>query len=64
MEQFAKRASVVHVDVDPKELGKIKAVDMSLTADVGDVLKGLNALVAEVGAKKGANGHTKQPHVL
>lgn len=48
MEQFAKRAYVVHVDVDPKEIGKIKAVNLSVNADVGDVLRVLSELVAEV----------------
>ena len=41
---FAKNATVVHVDIDPAEIGKIIEVDIPV---VGDVKETLNMLLAE-----------------
>ncbi|KXT75318.1 acetolactate synthase large subunit [Streptococcus sp. DD12] len=41
---FAKNAKVVHVDIDPAEIGKIIAVDIPV---VGDAKKALEMLLAE-----------------
>lgn len=41
---FAKNAKVVHIDVDPAEIGKIIAVDIPV---VGDAKKALEMLLAE-----------------
>ncbi len=41
---FAKRARIVHVDIDDSEINKNKRVNLGVVADVGDVL---NALVAD-----------------
>ena len=41
---FAKNAKVVHIDVDPAEIGKIIAVDLPV---VGDAKKALEMLLAE-----------------
>jgi thiamine pyrophosphate-dependent acetolactate synthase large subunit-like protein len=46
VEKFAQHAFIAHVDVDPKEIGKIKAVQMGINADVGDVLNVLNVMLA------------------
>jgi len=39
--EFCKRATRVHVDIDPAEIGKIVAVDLAIVADVRRVLEEL-----------------------
>lgn len=36
---FCRHASIVHVDIDASEIDKIKASNMSIVADVGEVLR-------------------------
>src|SRR5262249_37605107 len=43
--EFCPRAAIVHVDIDPSELGKIKRPAVGLVADVGDALHALEARV-------------------
>ncbi|WP_040165109.1 acetolactate synthase large subunit [Microbacterium gorillae] len=42
-ELFAPDAKVVHVDIDPAEIGKIRAADVPIVGDVRDVLIDLDA---------------------
>ena len=44
---FAPNAKVVHVDIDPSEIGKSVAVDVPIVGDVKNVLGQLNPLVAD-----------------
>ena len=44
---FAPNAKVVHVDVDPSEIGKSIPVDVPIVGDVKHVLRQLNPLVEE-----------------
>jgi len=46
VEQFARHAHIIHVDVDEKEIGKIKAVQQGLVADVNHLLERLNEMLA------------------
>ena len=39
---FAKRAKILHIDIDPAEINKNIKVDLSVEGDVKDVLKELN----------------------
>lgn len=39
---FAKRAKILHIDIDPAEINKNVKVDLSIEGDVKDVLKELN----------------------
>ena len=39
---FAKRAKILHIDIDPAEINKTVKVDLSIEGDVKDVLKELN----------------------
>jgi acetolactate synthase I/II/III large subunit len=39
--EFAKHGKIVHVDIDPSEINKIKTARLPVVADVGDVLRGL-----------------------
>jgi acetolactate synthase-1/2/3 large subunit len=45
-EQFCPHATIVHVDIDASELGKIKRPDLAMAADVGLTLAALEPLVA------------------
>jgi acetolactate synthase-1/2/3 large subunit len=44
--EFCPRARIVHVDVDPSELGKIKTPTLGIEADVGDAVRALLSRVA------------------
>jgi acetolactate synthase I/II/III large subunit len=47
LEEFAKHGKIVHVDIDPSELGKNKTAHLPIAANVKEVLQGLNALVSD-----------------
>ena len=44
--EFCPHAKILHIDIDPSELGKIKQPSLGLVADVGDALAALAPLVA------------------
>jgi acetolactate synthase-1/2/3 large subunit len=39
--EFAKHATIVHVDIDPSEINKVKTADIAVISDVKLVIKGL-----------------------
>ena len=43
--EFAKKATIVHIDVDPAEIGKVVHTHLSITGDLREVL---NALLAKL----------------
>jgi acetolactate synthase-1/2/3 large subunit len=43
--EFAKRSKIVHVDVDPSEINKIKTADLPIASDLRYVLAELNKVV-------------------
>ncbi|XP_044408926.1 acetolactate synthase 1, chloroplastic-like [Triticum aestivum] len=45
IEAFASRAKIVHIDIDPAEIGKNKQPHVSICADVKLALQGMNALL-------------------
>jgi acetolactate synthase-1/2/3 large subunit len=45
---FAPHAKVIHVDIDPAEIGKNRTPDVPIVGDVKRVLEKLNKLVAEM----------------
>ncbi|WP_022662808.1 acetolactate synthase large subunit [Paucidesulfovibrio longus] len=47
VEQFCPGAKVVHMDIDPAELGKIRPAQQALVGDVGQALQGLLPLVED-----------------
>jgi acetolactate synthase I/II/III large subunit len=51
---YATGARIVHVDIDPAEIGKNVAVDVPIVGDVGRVLRALTPLVREVPADERA----------
>jgi acetolactate synthase-1/2/3 large subunit len=45
---FAPHAKIIHVDIDPAEIGKIRQPDLPIVGDVKRVLQKLNKLLAEL----------------
>ena len=45
---FAKNATVIHLDIDPKEIGKNVRADIPLNGDVGAALKALDEMLPEL----------------
>lgn len=48
LEAFASRANIVHIDIDPAEIGKNKQPHVSICADVQLALAGMIKLIKEV----------------
>ena len=46
--EFAPNAKIVHVDIDPAEIGKIRAADVPIVGDARDVIIDLTAAWADV----------------
>lgn len=38
---FCRHAAIAHVDIDPSEIDKIKATNLAMVGDVGEVMRGL-----------------------
>jgi len=51
---FAPHAKVIHVDIDPAEIGKNRAPDLPIVGDVKRVLERLNKVLAEATAERKA----------
>ena len=49
LDEFAQKAKVIHIDIDPAELGKTVHVDVALVGDCKEILK---RLVKKVGPRK------------
>lgn len=45
IEEFAKEAFIVHADIDPAEIGKLKAADVPLVGDAKDILSRINEVL-------------------
>ncbi|MET0162692.1 MAG: acetolactate synthase large subunit [Microbacteriaceae bacterium] len=52
---FAPEAKVVHVDIDPAEIGKIRTAEVPIVGDLKDVLVDLLAAVRQAGASTTAD---------
>jgi acetolactate synthase-1/2/3 large subunit len=48
LSSFAPHARVIHVDIDPAEIGKNRAADIPIVGDVKRVLQRMNKVVAEL----------------
>jgi acetolactate synthase I/II/III large subunit len=57
---FAPHAKVIHVDIDPAEIGKIRTPEIPIVGDVKRVLKKLTAALEEIaGEMKGKNATSR-----
>jgi acetolactate synthase-1/2/3 large subunit len=56
LEAFARHAKVLHVDIDPAEIGKNRHPDLPIVGDVKQVLTKLNKVLLET---KETDGHAK-----
>lgn len=51
LSEFAPHAEVVHIDIDPAEIGKVREVQVPIVGDVKNVLGALVATVRKAGAE-------------
>ncbi|GLT50004.1 hypothetical protein SLA2020_235210 [Shorea laevis] len=51
LEAFASRAKIVHIDIDPAEIGKNKQPHVSVCSDMKLALKGMNRILESKGDK-------------
>jgi acetolactate synthase-1/2/3 large subunit len=54
LEAFARHARVIHVDIDPAEIGKNRTADLPIVGDVKHVLERLNKILEETRVTEGA----------
>lgn len=52
LKRFAPNAKIVHIDIDPAEIGKNVKVDVPIVGDAQHVLKEINNLISEKNLKK------------
>jgi len=48
LDAFAPHARVIHVDIDPVEIGKNRQADLPIVGDVGRVMEKMNGVLAEL----------------
>ena len=54
-DEFGKGINIIHMDIDPAEIGKNKAVDVALVGDVKSSLRTIVKLLTKKAAKKGTD---------
>lgn len=45
--EFCKHADIVHVDIDPSEIGKIKPANLAIVGDVGNILRAVMPMLQD-----------------
>jgi acetolactate synthase I/II/III large subunit len=55
LDEFASRAKVIHIDIDPAEVGKNRVPEVPIVGDVRRVLKDLLRRAKEAGVKTSSN---------
>jgi len=51
LQSFASKAKIIHIDIDPAEIGKNKAVDVPIVGDARGILAALTAELRKQGAE-------------
>jgi len=51
LSSFANKAKIIHVDIDPAEIGKLKPVDVPIVGDAKNVVAGMVAELRKTGAE-------------
>ena len=54
-DEFGKGINIIHMDIDPAEIGKNKAVDVALVGDVKSSLRTIVKILSKKAAKKGTD---------
>ncbi|MGP1561032.1 MAG: acetolactate synthase large subunit [Helicobacteraceae bacterium] len=52
LEEFARAATIIHIDIDPSNIGKIVKAHLHIVADLKDALDGLLGLLSDYDAAK------------
>ncbi len=52
LESFAKKAKVIHIDIDPAEIGKNVKTDIPIVGNASSVLHDLNTIIKTLAGKK------------
>ncbi|MCL2744948.1 MAG: biosynthetic-type acetolactate synthase large subunit, partial [Planctomycetaceae bacterium] len=60
--EFAKHAAIVHVDIDPSEINKVKRADIPIIADVKTVLCALNKKLKSYQPEDSKQWHDRCEH--
>lgn len=61
VEKFCEHGVIVHVDIDRSEINKNKFVRLPIVADVREVLRSLNTMLAQAGCERRSDGFTRYP---
>ena len=57
---FAPQASVIHIDIDPAEIGKIRTADVPIVGDLPRVLEDLMAYLAREGVRPNTDAWVRE----
>lgn len=60
LDEFASKAQVIHIDIDPAEVGKNRAPQVPIVGDVRQVLVDLLRRIREVGDKQRSSHQTQE----
>ena len=60
LDKFGEGAKVIHIDIDPAEIGKNVNVDVPIVADARKTLATLSAKLSEVGSMRNENEWTRK----
>jgi acetolactate synthase-1/2/3 large subunit len=60
MDKFGESAKIVHIDLDPAEIGKNIRVDVPIVADAKKALAVIAAKLSEMGSKRGENAWSRR----
>lgn len=63
LDTFAPHARVIHMDIDPAEIGKLRAADISLTGDMKVILEALQPHALDIAPWKERINKLKAEHV-
>ena len=59
---FAPKAKIVHVDIDPSEIGKIVRADVGIVGDAGETLRALTTLIRSNGPSEASHEDARLRH--
>jgi len=59
VDEFAKNAKIIHIDIDPAEIGKNVEVDVPIVGDAKEVLKSLINSISKLQVESDINSHSE-----